>query len=73
MCFICFLFSLLHQQYQERADDTSVVSTRFLLEYRLARSGGVLLEFVKHLQRYIKTSVNLKKMEKILLGVNKTI
>ena len=69
----CFFFSLLHQQYQERADDTSVVNMRFLLEYRLVRSGGVLLEFVKHLQRYIKTSINLEKMEKILLGVSKTI
>ena len=46
---------------------------RFLLEYRLVRSGGVLLEFVTHLQRYIKTYVNLEKMEKILLGVSKTI
>ena len=64
---------LLHQQYQERADDTSVVNMRFLLEYRLVRSGGVLLKFVKHLQRYIKTSINLEKTEKILLGVSKTI
>lgn len=30
------------------------------MEYRLVRNGGVLLEFVKHLQRYIKTSVNLR-------------
>lgn len=70
---VFFFFSLLHQQYQERADDTSVVNMRFLLEYRLVRSGGVLLKFVKHLQRYIKTSINLEKTEKILLGVSKTI
>ena len=70
---VFFFFSLLHQQYQERADDTSVVNMRFLLEYSLVRSGGVLLKFVKHLQRYIKTSINLEKTEKILLGVSKTI
>ena len=40
---------------------------KFLLEYRLVRNGGVLFEFVKHLQRYIKTSVNLEKMEKMYL------
>ena len=58
---------------QERADNTSVINMRFLLEYRVVRSGGVLLEFTKRLQRYIKTSVNLEKMEKVLLGVSKTI
>ena len=62
---------LLHQQYQERTDDTSVVNMKFLLEYRLVRNGGVLFEFVKHLQRYIKTSINPEKLEKILLGVRK--
>ena len=71
-CFFCFFFSLLHQQYQERTDDTSVVNMKFLLEYRLVRNGGVLFEFVKHLQRYIKTSVNLEKMEKILRGVRQS-
>ena len=44
---------------------------KFLLEYRLVRNGGVLFEFVKHLQRYIKTSINPEKLEKILLGVRK--